>query len=167
MASSAAAGAVTEQEGAPATPKSVATSGENELQSFAPSSAVSSTVSESSRVSEPAQQSEGNELSDSETIAMLREQLAAAQSKVSMWERCMTQFMNSMLLSPDMNDMYKEMCSDMLKQALQTVEQIQHLHYVECSFPSVPSEASPESPPRPGLPCHVAQTILLSCNDQC
>jgi hypothetical protein len=44
------------------------------------------------------------------------------------------------MLSPDMNDMYKTECSTMLRDALKTVEQIQAVRFVDCSFPSVPSE---------------------------
>merc|ERR1719231_1629461 len=53
----------------------------------------------------------------------------------------MQHFVHCVLLSPDMNDMYKEYCSDMLRDALATVEQIHAVRFVDCSFPSVPSEA--------------------------
>ena len=81
-------------------------------------------------------------------IAALRQQVAELQSrlrlseaKVAMWEECMQQFMHSMMLSPDMNDMYKEMTTDILRDALGSVEQISAVRFVDCSFPSVPSEA--------------------------
>ena len=141
--SSAAELAASEREEGPETPESVCTPDDHEPNGFTPSLSVSSTLPESSRRSESARQrqSETSELSDSETIAMLREQLAAAQGRASMWEQCMSAFTNSILLSPEMNDIYKEMCSSMLTTALQSVDAIQQLHYVECSFPSVPSEA--------------------------
>ena len=74
-------------------------------------------------------------------VAALQEKLDAASGKIAMWERCMRAFIGCALLSPDMNDMYKDECASLLRYALDTVESIQEVHYVECSFPSVPSEA--------------------------
>ena len=45
------------------------------------------------------------------------------------------------MLSPEMNDIYKQECVDLLQNTLVGVEQVTDVHYVECSFPSVPSEA--------------------------
>jgi len=53
----------------------------------------------------------------------------------------MQQMVHCVILSPDMNDMYKSECAQILKNALNTVQQIQAVRFVECSFPSVPSEA--------------------------
>jgi len=74
-------------------------------------------------------------------VEALREQLRVSETKVAMWEECMQQLLYCMLLSPDMNDMYKTECVALLREALQSVEQIEKVHYVECSFPSVPAEA--------------------------
>jgi len=74
-------------------------------------------------------------------VLALRTQLRDSESKVAMWEECMQQLIHCMLLSPDMNDMYKTETVEVLREALQSVEQIEKVHYVECSFPSVPSEA--------------------------
>ena len=82
-------------------------------------------------------------------VAALQEKLDAASGKIAMWERCMRAFIGCALLSPDMNDMYKDECASLLRYALDTVESIQEVHYVECSFPSVPSEA------RIHPPCHM------------
>ena len=53
----------------------------------------------------------------------------------------MRQLANSVMLSPEMNDMYKETCKALLQDALSSVEQVQRVVYVDCSFPSVPAEA--------------------------
>ena len=53
----------------------------------------------------------------------------------------MQNFLHCVMLSPDMNEMYNTECSTLLRDALKTVEQIQTIKYVDCSFPSVPSEA--------------------------
>ena len=66
--------------------------------------------------------------------------LQASESKVAMWEECMQQLVHCVMLSPDMNDIYKLECSTLLRDALKTVEQIQAVRFVDCSFPSVPSE---------------------------
>jgi len=85
---------------------------------------------------------------DARLIAALRQQVAELQSRLrasearsAMWEECMQQLCHCVLLSPDMNDMYKDYCSELLRDALGTVEQIQAVRFVDCSFPSVPSEA--------------------------
>ena len=46
----------------------------------------------------------------------LQEQLRASEAKVGMWEECMQQLMHSLLLSPDMNDMYKSVCVELLQE---------------------------------------------------
>jgi len=74
-------------------------------------------------------------------VAGLQDRLAAANAKVGMWERFMQQMLGCVILSPDMNEMYKTECSELIRQALASVEQITEVRYVECSFPSVPSEA--------------------------
>ena len=80
-------------------------------------------------------------------VALLRQEVArmqlllqASESKVAMWEECMQQLVHCVMLSPDMNDIYKLECSTLLRDALKTVEQIQAVRFVDCSFPSVPSE---------------------------
>ena len=52
----------------------------------------------------------------------------------------MQQLVHCVMLSPDMNDMYKIECTNLLKDTLNGVEQIQAVRFVDCSFPSVPSE---------------------------
>jgi len=92
--------------------------------------------------------SEGGASSEDPKVAALRQQVAelqarlrASEAKVAMWEECMQQLMHCVMLSPDMNDMYKDECTRVLRDALTTVEQVQAVRYVECSFPSVPSES--------------------------
>ena len=63
------------------------------------------------------------------------------EAKVSMWEECMRTLVYCVMLSPEMNDIYKQECVDLLQNTLVGVEQVTDVHYVECSFPSVPSEA--------------------------
>ena len=67
--------------------------------------------------------------------------LQASEAKVAMWEECMQQLVHCVMLSPDMNDMYKTECTTLLRDTLNGVEQIQAVRFVDCSFPSVPSEA--------------------------
>ena len=74
-------------------------------------------------------------------VARLQLLLQASEAKVAMWEECMQQLVHCVMLSPDMNDMYKTECSTLLKDALNGVEQIQAVRFVDCSFPSVPAEA--------------------------
>ena len=74
-------------------------------------------------------------------VARLQLLLQASEAKVAMWEECMQQLVHCVMLSPDMNDIYKTECSTLLKDTLATVEQIQAVRFVDCSFPSVPSEA--------------------------
>ena len=50
-------------------------------------------------------------------VETLTEQLSAAHAKIAMWEQCMQQFLNCVMLSPDMNDMYKDECSALIQQA--------------------------------------------------
>ena len=74
-------------------------------------------------------------------VAALRAELADTHVRVGHWEECMRQLANSVMLSPEMNDMYKETCKALLQDALSSVEQVQRVVYVDCSFPSVPAEA--------------------------
>lgn len=76
-------------------------------------------------------------------VARLQILLQASEAKVAMWEECMQQLVHCVILSPDMNDMYKEECNTILRDALATVEQIQAVRFVDCSFPSVPTEVRP------------------------
>lgn len=61
--------------------------------------------------------------SDPRAVAALRQQVAelqsrlrASEAKVAMWEECMQNMCHCVLLSPDMNDMYKDYCSDLLRE---------------------------------------------------
>ncbi|EOD28160.1 hypothetical protein EMIHUDRAFT_457032 [Emiliania huxleyi CCMP1516] len=74
-------------------------------------------------------------------VAMLESRLREADRTRQMWEACMTTLVGSILLGPEMNEMYKQECSSLLSQALVGLEQIDRVRYVECSFPSVSSEA--------------------------
>lgn len=74
-------------------------------------------------------------------VQLLQNKLRTSEAKVAMWEECMQQLVHCVFLSPDMNEMYKSECSAMLRDALATVDQIQAVRCVDCSFPSVPSEA--------------------------
>lgn len=74
-------------------------------------------------------------------VAGLRAELRASRKMISMWEDCMSQLAYSVMLSPDMNDLYKQTCTRMLRDALSSVEQVQRIVYVDASFPSVPAEA--------------------------
>ena len=74
-------------------------------------------------------------------VARLQLLLQASEAKVAMWEECMQQLVHCVMLSPDMNDIYKTECSTLLRDALTGVEQIQAVRFVDCSFPSVPAEA--------------------------
>ena len=49
-------------------------------------------------------------------VEALQERLAAANAKVNMWERFMQQMLGCVILSPDMNDMYKTECSALIRQ---------------------------------------------------
>ena len=74
-------------------------------------------------------------------LAAAQAQVRAMEAKVSMWEECMRTLVYCVMLSPEMNDIYKQECVDLLQNTLVGVEQVTDVHYVECSFPSVPSEA--------------------------
>ena len=66
--------------------------------------------------------------------------LQVSEAKVAMWEECMQTFLHSIMLSPEMNDIYKDECTRILRSTLGGVEQIQAVRFVDCSFPSVPTE---------------------------
>jgi hypothetical protein len=60
-------------------------------------------------------------LSCAQLVALLRQQVAelqsrlrASEAKVAMWEECMQQLVHCVVLSPEMNDMYKSECSALL-----------------------------------------------------
>jgi len=53
----------------------------------------------------------------------------------------MRQLANSVLLSPEMTDMYKTTCVELIHEALSSVESVQRVVYADCSFPSVAAEA--------------------------
>ena len=59
-----------------------------------------------------------------------------------MWEECMQTLVHCVMLSPEMNDMYKDECTRILRSSLGGIEQIQAVKFVDCSFPSVPTEVS-------------------------
>ena len=80
-------------------------------------------------------------------VARLQLLLQASEAKVAMWEECMQQLVHCVMLSPDMNDMYKTECTTLLRDTLKGVEQISAVRFVDCSFPSVPSEVRAPSPP--------------------
>lgn len=48
-------------------------------------------------------------------VAELKERLQVTEAKVAMWEECMQQMVHCVILSPDMNDMYKSECAQILK----------------------------------------------------
>ena len=74
-------------------------------------------------------------------VARLQLLLQVSEAKVAMWEECMQTLVNCVMLSPEMNDIYRDECTKLLRATLGTVEQIQSVRYVDCSFPSVPTEA--------------------------
>tara|TARA_B110001452_G_C15174399_1_gene408100 strand:+ start:111 stop:980 length:870 start_codon:yes stop_codon:yes gene_type:complete len=74
-------------------------------------------------------------------LAAMQAELCASRKMIGMWEDCMRQLAYSVMLSPDMNDIYKQTCTQMLRDALSSVEQVQRIIYVDASFPSVPAEA--------------------------
>lgn len=49
-------------------------------------------------------------------VATLQEQLRASESKIAMWEECIQQLVYCLLLSPDMNEVYKTECVDLLRE---------------------------------------------------
>ena len=73
-------------------------------------------------------------------VARLQLLLQVSEAKVAMWEECMQTFLHSVMLSPEMNDIYKDECTRILRTTLSGVEQIQAVRFVDCSFPSVPTE---------------------------
>ena len=73
-------------------------------------------------------------------VARLQLLLQVSEAKVAMWEECMQTFLHAVMLSPEMNDMYKDECTRILRSTLGGVEQIQAVRFVDCSFPSVPTE---------------------------
>jgi len=73
-------------------------------------------------------------------VARLQLLLQVSEAKVAMWEECMQTFLHSVMLSPEMNDIYKDECTRILRSTLGGVEQIQAVRFVDCSFPSVPTE---------------------------
>mgnify|MGYP001494469994 CR=1 FL=1 len=52
-------------------------------------------------------------------------QVRAMEAKVSMWEECMRTLVYCVMLSPEMNDIYKQECVDLLQNTLVGVEQVQ------------------------------------------
>jgi len=76
-----------------------------------------------------------------EQVAALQAELKAKNDKIAAWEQCMTELFHSVMLSPEMNEIYKGECTELVRQALASVEQITDVHYVDCSFPSVQAEA--------------------------
>ena len=103
-----------------------------------------------------------------EDVDMLQQQLAAMQAElcasrkmIGMWEDCMRQLAYSVMLSPDMNDIYKQTCTQMLRDALSSVEQVQRIIYVDASFPSVPAEA-----PHLSLQKWVSKIGRASCRER-
>ena len=44
--------------------------------------------------------------------------LQVSEAKIAMWEECMQQLIHCVMLSPDMNDMYKTECSTLLRDTL-------------------------------------------------
>ena len=58
-------------------------------------------------------------------VASLQAELAASNGRLQMWEDCMRQLANSVLLSPEMTDMYKTTCVELIHEALSSVESVQ------------------------------------------
>ena len=61
-------------------------------------------------------------------VATLQAELSASKGRLQMWEDCMRQLANSVLLSPEMTDMYKTTCVELIHEALSSVESVQHTH---------------------------------------
>ena len=61
-------------------------------------------------------------------VATLQAELTASNGRLQMWEDCMRQLANSVLLSPEMTDMYKTTCVELIHEALSSVESVQHTH---------------------------------------
>lgn len=74
-------------------------------------------------------------------VAALEARLQLADARNAMWEECMRALVGSVLLGPEMNQMYRDFASELMSDALGSLEQIQTVRYVECSFPSVPAES--------------------------
>lgn len=74
-------------------------------------------------------------------VATLQAELIASNGWLQMWEDCMRQLANSVLLSPEMTDMYKTTCVELIHEALSSVESVHRVVYADCSFPSVAAEA--------------------------
>ena len=58
-------------------------------------------------------------------VATLQAELTASNGRLQMWEDCMRQLANSVLLSPEMTDMYKTTCVELIHEALSSVESVQ------------------------------------------
>ncbi len=56
-------------------------------------------------------------------LAAAQAQVRAMEAKVSMWEECMRTLVYCVMLSPEMNDIYKQECVDLLQNTLVGVEQ--------------------------------------------
>ena len=61
-------------------------------------------------------------------VATLQAELSASNGRLQMWEDCMRQLANSVLLSPEMTDMYKTTCVELIHEALSSVESVQRTH---------------------------------------
>ena len=57
-------------------------------------------------------------------VATLQGELTASNGRLQMWEDCMRQLANSVLLSPEMTDMYKTSCVELIHEALSSVESV-------------------------------------------
>ena len=84
---------------------------------------------------------------DARLIAALRQQVAELQSRLrasearsAMWEECMQQLCHCVLLSPDMNDMYKDYCSELLRDVRSALRRARR---VVARGPAVAHAASP------------------------
>lgn len=77
-------------------------------------------------------------------IAALREQLmitqkrlAAAQKSNRNWQKLAAQILSRILLTPVMNDFYKELAQTGIQNALESAPQVTRVSKMRCSFPSL------------------------------
>ena len=84
-------------------------------------------------------------------VASLQAELAASNGRLQMWEDCMRQLANSVLLSPEMTDMYKTTCVELIHEALSSVESVRKMKLVILVADGSPATVAPAAAaPRQG-----------------
>jgi hypothetical protein len=74
-------------------------------------------------------------------LEVAEKRLRIVESRLNEWRVAARQVLNVLALGPRSNEKYKREVADNLNRILSKLEQVQQVHYINCSFPAIEAQA--------------------------